>query len=1062
MKSAVLSQASWYQALPLQERVQTLRRSDSRRGFDPDLAERRLAWWRAPQSPLPGRLFDQRLAFEGLNAGDFLQILGEPIEAVRERTEVAPAWLELISRCFEMPSAGSGDAPPGLAGTALWSLIRPIVERLLEPLPRLISALERQHGPLPFEAGNLREILLGTLPVGRLWTMLGRTLVLELNVSRLRGELAGETPEDRFEAFRARLQHPATALALLREYPVLAQQLADGLSGWMDFHLEILSHLAEDFRLLVEQFSSGEAVERLTAIDSGQGDSHRRGRTVSILEFSSGLKLVYKPRSLSVDCHFQEVLEWINRRGPMDFRTIRILDRGGYGWAEFVTRADCVNQQEAGRFYHRVGGLMAVLCALDAGDMHAENLIAAGDQPVFIDLECLFQSRLYALRDMEGKRLADGDDFVSVFRSGLLPRRVWSNDAHVGVDISGLGARDGDESPDFNLELRAAGRDDCRYDRRSVATSSGGHNRPRIGGVEMNVEEFTGEIVAGFSEAFSLLARLKVEFFAAGGPVTAFAQDEIRILSRDTRTYGIVLEDSYHPDFLCDALERERMLDHLWIDLEVEQRRILCPLIPFERSDLIAGDIPIFHGRPSSRDVWTSGGERLPGIFDRPSLETVLLQAKQIDERHLERHRYAIETALATLRMNATPALPIARRASPPSADRFDSAALLAGARAAARRLADIAYRNEDGICWAGPIHRHGAWSMEILGNQLSDGLAGIALFLALLADVTGDGDDSALARLAVRTLRIGTYHLSPRMLDAVPLGALEGWGGVIYTLAHLGALTGEEGLLREAHDLVAANTPRIRADRLFSLCDGTAGLLSGVLALHQVAPSRETVEAARVCGQHLLRFAERDCGIALWPRQRRGNEPTTGLAYGPAGIALALVRLGRMSGDQRLRRLALEALKGDNILPDDPSWDRGAAGTGLALLRAFQEGRSGDTSAQFDAAMAIARAATPGDLSLAHGQFGVMECLTEAARHGHSAAAGKELRARAMRVVADIRTEGWVCGVPLGAETPGFMEGIAGIGYGLLRLAAPCRVPSVLAFDPPIQGSVASSEGRP
>jgi Lanthionine synthetase C-like protein len=39
---------------------------------------------------------------------------------------------------------------------------------------------------------------------------------------------------------------------------------------------------------------------------------------------------------------------------------------------------------------------------------------------------------------------------------------------------------------------------------------------------------------------------------------------------------------------------------------------------------------------------------------------------------------------------------------------------------------------------------------------------------------------------------------------------------------------------------------------------------------------------------------------------------------------------------------------------------------------------------------------------------------------------------------------------VGLGVESPGLMTGLAGIGYGLLRLAEPTRVPSVLVLTPP------------
>jgi lantibiotic modifying enzyme len=53
-------------------------------------------------------------------------------------------------------------------------------------------------------------------------------------------------------------------------------------------------------------------------------------------------------------------------------------------------------------------------------------------------------------------------------------------------------------------------------------------------------------------------------------------------------------------------------------------------------------------------------------------------------------------------------------------------------------------------------------------------------------------------------------------------------------------------------------------------------------------------------------------------------------------------------------------------------------------------------------------------------------------------------------RIAGRVRRGGWRCGIPGGVETPGLMMGLAGIGYGLLRVGAADRVPSVLALDPP------------
>nr|MDH3162026.1 DUF4135 domain-containing protein [Bacillus licheniformis] len=44
------------------------------------------------------------------------------------------------------------------------------------------------------------------------------------------------------------------------------------------------------------------------------GDSHKNGQSVKVLVLNNG-KLVYKPRSLSIDEHYREPLNWLNGRG---------------------------------------------------------------------------------------------------------------------------------------------------------------------------------------------------------------------------------------------------------------------------------------------------------------------------------------------------------------------------------------------------------------------------------------------------------------------------------------------------------------------------------------------------------------------------------------------------------------------------------------------------------------------------------------------------------------------------------------------------------------------------
>src|SRR4029079_14101787 len=173
----------------------------------------------------------------------------------------------------------------------------------------------------------------------------------------------------------------------------------------------------------------------------GGGDKRRGGQSVLIASFRSGLGVVYKPRALGVDAHVQELLAWLNARGDHPpFRTLTVLDRGTYGWVEFVAAAACTSRDEVRRFYERQGGYLALLYALEATDFHGENLIAAGEHPVLVDLESLFHPRLNA-RDASGP-LASGAPRVmahSVLRVGLLPQRVWVGADSDGIELSGLG-----------------------------------------------------------------------------------------------------------------------------------------------------------------------------------------------------------------------------------------------------------------------------------------------------------------------------------------------------------------------------------------------------------------------------------------------------------------------------------------------------------------------------------------------------------------------------------------------------------------------------------------------
>ena len=93
-----------------------------------------------------------------------------------------------------------------------------------------------------------------------------------------------------------------------------------------------------------------------------------------------------------------------------------------------------------------------------------------------------------------------------------------------------------------------------------------------------------------------------------------------------------------------------------------------------------------------------------------------------------------------------------------------------------------------------------------------------------------------------------------------------------------------------------------------------------------------------------------------------------------------------------------------------------------------------------------LADVPTISDLSLCHGEFGILDALATVARRHDRAAAVLEHRAATLpRALAHGAR---LLGTPSSVPTPGLMYGLAGAGYGMLRTGFAAEVPSVLTMQ--------------
>jgi type 2 lantibiotic biosynthesis protein LanM len=1068
---------NWQKAMTLAERTRLHRGATapgSPSGPAVERGRKRLARWKAQPPFDAGTLFEQRLDRAGLTEAELLRLLCDPDGAGLAWPGEPPAWAREIDPALldgaEDESSLCSDKQGERPEVLFLHLVRPLIGRALNKLREGLQALLKAQPTLPFASDTVERLCLALLP-RRLLSVLARTMALELNVARVQGLLHGQTTEERFASFIGRIRQPHVRLELFREYPVLARLVVEILENWVTRSMEVLQHWCVDLPAICEAFHPAQDPGPLIGIEGDAGDRHRGGRTVWILQCTSGFKVVYKPKPMAVDRHFQELLGWLNQRGlSAPFRPLRVLDRGHYGWEEFVAPHPCSSRDEVARFYLRTGGYLALLYALAATDFHYENLLALGEHPVLIDLEALFHPSGLDPVPQQAGEIAGYSLGESVLGSGLLPAPISAGEFGM-FDLSGLGAEAGQKMPRRAPGWKGLGTDEMHFARQSHVIQSSAH-RPILNGIAASPLDYLDEIQTGFRQVYRLLQTHRDELLTQGGPIDRFAGDEVRVVLRNSSRYAQLLLEGSHPDVLRDGLDRDRVFDRLWEEVTDQPR--LAQLIPAEIEDLWRGDVPLFTTRPGSRDLWAGADRHFPAVLNECGLDRARRRLRQFGDADLNRQLWFLRGSLTTL---ASARRPRARSPRQPLAEPgilIDRAQWLAASCAVGERLVETALHGTEDVSWIGlNLLRQKQWILAPLGLDFYDGVPGIALFLAYLGSLSGQERYTTLARAALQTVR---RRLDPaaRKKGLGKIGGFVGWGGLLYLLAHLGVVWAEPALLDEARELVEELPQRIAQDKDLDIIGGAAGCIAALLSLQSSRPSVRVLELARQCGEHLLaRVRHMPHGLG-WEPPFANHAPLTGFSHGTAGISWALLQLAANTGEERFRTAALGGIayerslfsaKAENWLdmrvhdtdptqvPEFPvGWCHGAPGIGLSRLLCRRLLHDPLFDAEIETALRTTMTSGFGyNHCLCHGDLGNLELFLEAARAWPASSCAEKSQRLAAGIFNSIRDDGWVCSNPLAVESPGLMTGLAGIGYGLLRCADPARVPSILSLAPPI-----------
>ena len=352
------------------------------------------------------------------------------------------------------------------------------------------------------------------------------------------------------------------------------------------------------------------------------------------------------------------------------------------------------------------------------------------------------------------------------------------------------------------------------------------------------------------------------------------------------------------------------------------------------------------------------------------------------------------------------------------------------------------------------------AW--QSLGPTVYDGTAGIAWFLAQLAQATG----SDIHR---RTAIGACEHALKHHLDAGPrnaAGFFSGSLGCAVTALHVGGCLQIEKLRQAGLNLLKSSA-HVAEELESDVIGGSAGAIPLLIGIGQQLGNQSLLDLPEGHAKRLLSLATRQLieRNEVWemhwksPAFERG---LTGYSHGAAGFANALLEIYYLFGGNAYLSAAREALtferrrfnveqqnwldlrsEGEAPAVAGCAWCHGAAGIGLARLRTLALLQDDPSIAnEIHTAMAtttqsLKSIAAPGtNLSLCHGHLGNIELILAAQEKNIEIQGGLGAVEDVINVViAQSPTDiPWKCGTQDGRTTPGLMLGTAGIGSMFLR----------------------------
>ncbi|MDZ4638375.1 type 2 lanthipeptide synthetase LanM family protein, partial [Bacillus cereus] len=641
-----------------------------------------------------------------------------------------------------------------------------------------------------------------------------------------------ETEETRFAYYHHVLLEDKEYIEyILSENKELSNILSLIINRSLKNTLTILHRTEDEWNKLLTQFCINKNA-KVTLIDVGMGDTHQNGQTVCTLHFSDQSRIMYKPRNLEVDQAFQEFLKFLNTKKVGKFNTVNFFSSGSDGWMEFISPKECTEGKQINEFYKKTGQYLAILYILNANDIHYENIIAHGENPMLIDLESLFVPKPNHYFEEFDSSFQKAQEFLhtSVNSIALLPteitRSVDGTDLY--ADLGGVSFHKKQISPYKSVILNNKNLESMDFSLKNLELEPK-HNNPVLNGITLEAYDYIQDIRNGFKNMYEWAIENREELVSKIQQL--FIGKRIRFINKSTMFYSKLLDISTYPIFSKNSFYKKLLFHRVGLDGFKSGN----PFLKHEYNDLLNMDVPYFSAITDKKKVYNSNGDDIGDILNETPLERCLTKIDNLSLTDLSKQLKLIEMSFLNKRKGHEDCTKISfvqgKSNHPKHTINYHS--YLKTAKNIGDHLINEMITADENAYWIAPSlegEQENIWSPGLVSLDLYSGNAGISIFLAQLYSCTGEVKYKDAAYKAIEPVRKFIIELEENSQLPFPLGVFSGTSGYFYAIYKTGIFLEDTKLENLFFDNIDKLKSFVIKDKTFDVIGGVTGTIHMLL----------------------------------------------------------------------------------------------------------------------------------------------------------------------------------------------------------------------------------------